>query len=299
MKYQTVICAALTAALLLSGCGAKEEPQPAPAFPADSAGTSAAQSSSGSGNEAVPEQPAPAASVPQEPAPAVAEVPTLDPEELLAAADQAEWSWFDDAVMIGDSVSLKLKNFVVKQRQQEPDFFGSAQFLTSGSLGSGNALWEVSDKSVHPSFQGEKLLLEQSIPRTGAKKVYMMLGVNDVAVYGIEGAVTNYGTLLDQIQQAAPDVEFFIQSATPICQGAEVGALTNENLEAYNEALKTMCQERGIHFVDVAAALRGEDGFLPREYCSDPDDMGIHLTDVACRLWLGYLYEDARCLQGL
>ena len=56
-----------------------------------------------------------------------------------------------------------------------PEYFGEGQFLTSGSLGSGNALWEVSDKSVHPAFQGEKMLLEESVPLTGAKKIYMML----------------------------------------------------------------------------------------------------------------------------
>ena len=170
--------------------------------------------------------------------------------------------------------------------------------MASGSLGSANALWEVDDKSVHPSFQGEKMRLEESIPLTGAKKVYMMLGVNDIAVYGIDGAIENYGKLLDSILASVPDVEFYIQSATPICEGAEVGELNNANLEIYNEKLKAMCEAREIHFVDVAAVLRGEDGYLPREYCSDPDGMGIHLTDVACQLWLGCLLDDVQILQG-
>ena len=97
---------------------------------------------------------------------------------------------------------------------------------------------------------------------------------------------------------AAPEVEFYIQSATPICEGAERGALTNENLKVYNQMLVEMCQELGLRFVDVASVLRDENGYLPREYCSDPDGMGIHLTDLACQLWLGYLMEDAALSQG-
>lgn len=286
MKYNLILAASLAAAIFLSGCSGQQTQQPEPPAQSIPADLSTAPAS----------QPEPAVSeLPEQPERLEGE-PSTQPEVLLAAVEQADWSWFDDVVMIGDSVSLKLKNFVVKARQTDEGYFGGGQFLTSGSLGSGNALWEVSDKSVHPSFQGSKMLLEESIPLTGAKKVYLMLGVNDIAVYGIDGAIENYGQLLDQIQAAAPDVQFYLQSATPICEGAEAGALTNENLEIYNEKLKEMCLAREIPFVDVAAVLRDETGYLPREYCSDPDGMGIHLTDLACQLWLGYLLEDAKYL---
>ena len=279
MKYKTLLTSALLAALLLSGCGAQQD---------------ASASSSSVSKPAI----SAAVSIPEEPVVIVEpRDPVTDPDQLLTVVEGADWTWFDDAVMIGDSVSLKLKNFVVQQRQAFPEYFGGGQFLASGSLGSANALWEVDDKSVHPSFQGEKMRLEESIPLTGAKKVYMMLGVNDIAVYGIDGAIENYGKLLDSILASVPDVEFYIQSATPICEGAEVGELNNANLEIYNEKLKAMCEAREIHFVDVAAVLRGEDGYLPREYCSDPDGMGIHLTDVACQLWLGCLLDDVQILQ--
>ena len=280
MKYKTLLTSALLAALLLSGCGAQQDSPDASSSVSEPAISAAV-------------------SIPEEPVVIVEpRAPVTDPDQLLTVVEGADWTWFDDAVMIGDSVSLKLKNFVVQQRQAFPEYFGGGQFLASGSLGSANALWEVDDKSVHPSFQGEKMRLEESIPLTGAKKVYMMLGINDIAVYGIDGAIENYGKLLDSILASVPDVEFYIQSATPICEGAEVGELNNANLEIYNQKLKAMCEVREIHFVDVAAVLRGEDGYLPRDYCSDPDGMGIHLTDVACQLWLGCLLDDVQILQG-
>lgn len=277
MKYQVSVAAGLLAAMLLTGCGAVQ----------GAAGSADQSQSSVSASVPTVSQEEPAA------VPVAVEV-TKTASELIALSETADWSCFDNVVMIGDSVSLKLKNFVVKQRQTVPDYFGEGQFLASGSLGSGNALWDAEDeKAVHPTYQGEKMKLEQSIPLTGAKKIYLMLGVNDIAVYGLEGAVENYKTLLDNIQAAVPDAQFYIQSATPICEGAEVGALNNENLVLYNQMLLAMCEERGIPFVDVASVLRDENGYLPREYCSDPDGMGIHLQDAACQLWLGYLLEDA------
>lgn len=293
MKYNKIFLSGVLSLMLLAGC---QDGQNAVSSPEDQ---SAAVSTVGAASSAAASSvvDVPVVEEPSAPVVTLVEV-TKSRDELIALSAQGEWSWFDDVVMIGDSVTLKLKNFVAQQRHDDPAYFGGGQFLSSGSLGSGNALWEVSDKSVHPSYQGEKLLLEQSIPMTGAKKVYLMLGVNDIAVYGLEGSVENYKTLLSQIKAAAPEVEFYIQSATPICEGAERGALTNENLKVYNQMLVEMCQELGLRFVDVASVLRDENGYLPREYCSDPDGMGIHLTDLACQLWLGYLMEDAALSQG-
>ena len=293
MKYNKIFLSGVLSLMLLAGC---QDGQNAVSSPEDQ---SAAVSTVGAASSAAASSvvDVPVVEEPSAPVVTLVEV-TKSRDELIALSAQGEWSWFDDVVMIGDSVTLKLKNFVAQQRHDDPAYFGGGQFLSSGSLGSGNALWEVSDKSVHPSYQGEKLLLEQSIPMTGAKKVYLMLGVNDIAVYGLEGSVENYKTLLSQIKSAAPEVEFYIQSATPICEGAERGALTNENLKVYNQMLVEMCQELGLRFVDVASVLRDENGYLPREYCSDPDGMGIHLTDLACQLWLGYLMEDAALSQG-
>lgn len=213
-------------------------------------------------------------------------------------APMADWSWFDDAVFVGDSVSLKLTGYVTKMRKTEPDYLGKAQFLTAGSLGSGNALWEVSDQSVHPLYQGTKMRLEDSIHACGAKKLYILLGMNDVGMYGVDDSAANMETLLKLIQEKTPDLEIFVQSATPIHKGNEKKVLNNANLRAYNEKLKEMCQRNGYHYVDVAPVLTDEEGYLPSAYCSDASGMGMHFTDEACRIWVDYLRQDAAARQA-
>ena len=224
------------------------------------------------------------------PSPTPSVSPSAQPASGTALAD---WSWFDDAVFVGDSVSLKLTGYVTKMRQSESDYLGKAQFLTAGSLGSGNALWEVSDKSVHPLYQGTKMRLEDSVAACGAKKLYILLGMNDVGMYGVEDSVKNMETLLGLIVEKTPDLQVFVQSATPIHKGNEKKVLNNANLVLYNQGLEEMCQRNGYNYVNVSSVLADAEGYLPNEYCSDASGMGMHFTDAACEIWVDYLRQDA------
>lgn len=220
------------------------------------------------------------------------------PSVPTSTVPEDEWSWFDDAVFVGDSVSLKLTGYVTKTRQSDPDYLGKAQFLTAGSLGSGNALWEVSDKSVHPLYQGTKMRLEDSVQACGAKKMYILLGMNDIGLYGVEDSVRNMETLLGLIKEKTPDLQIFVQSATPIHKGNEKKVLNNANLRLYNEQLQEMCQRNGYYYVDIASVLTDGEGYLPDAYCSDASGMGMHFTDEACRIWVDYLKQDAAARQA-
>ena len=201
---------------------------------------------------------------------------------------RADSSYFSDAVFVGDSVSLKLEYYDAAM-----DVLGGASFLTSGSLGSGNALQEISDETVHPVYKGEKAYIEDSIADLGAKKVYIMLGMNDIGLYGIDESVENYETLVDRILEKSPDATIYVESMTPMTADSPIAGrdLNNENIKIYNQRLLELAQRRGWYFVDVASVMYTEDGnSLIPEYCSDPDDMGLHFTEAGCEAWVDYLY---------
>ena len=203
---------------------------------------------------------------------------------------EVPYSFFNDAVFVGDSVSLKLNLYVSAQRKTDSNFMGTAQFLTPGSYGTGNELKELgSDNSVHPSYNGTEMYLADAIQSMGAKKVFIMLGMNDIAVYGNDGAVKNMENVLTQIKEKNPETSIYVQSMTPIVGTAQTGSLTNENLNIYNAGLKTMCEQNGYTYLDVASVMKDSEGNLKREYCSDPDNMGVHFTDEGCKVWIDYL----------
>ncbi len=222
-------------------------------------------------------------------------IPDTDRALGLPETAQVPDSYFDDAVFIGDSVTLKLNYFVRDKRSEYPTLLGNAQFLTAGSLGSGNALREVSSDSLHPSYQGQKMAIEDAVAAMGAKKVYIMLGMNDVALYGVEESAENMMRLLARIASKSPGVQIFVQSATPRIEG-DYNKLNNDALFQYNLKLYEYCLQyssNGIYFVDVADVMRDEKGNLPLDYCSDATGMGLHFTDKACKIWIEYLYTHA------
>lgn len=197
-------------------------------------------------------------------------------------------SWFDDAVFVGDSVTLKLSYYC----ENHPEALGNAQFFCAGSLGYASALWDIDDpNAVHPYYQGQIQLAENCAVVTGAKKVFVMLGMNDVALYGVDATVENCDALVSRILTNSPDVTVYIQSATPILMGKETGDFNNANVRALNEALKTYADGKGYAFIDLYSQLADENGYLPLEYCGDEGAQGIHFTDAACELWADYLKE--------
>lgn len=217
-----------------------------------------------------------------------------DSNSAVETGGKVSEDFFDDAVFIGDSVSLKLSYYADKVRENIGlECLGDAKFLCSGSLSFANSLWDINDSNaVHPSFQGQTYLLPDGVQATGAKKVFIMLGMNDFSLYGTDETIENAKTVINGIKEKNPDVSFYIQSVTPIISKAQNGDFCNANIEKLNEKLKQLCQDNGYKYLDVASALKDENGNLPDNYCSDPDAQGIHFTDEACEIWINYLEEN-------
>ena len=217
--------------------------------------------------------------------------PTAAPHAIdgqLPKTQRVPSSYFDDAVFIGDSVSLGLSYY-----EAAADVLGKAQFLTAGSLGSGNALQPVSEQSVHPRYNGQKMKVEKAVAACGAKKVYIMLGMNDIGAYGVEKSAANFRTLCKRILAESPFVKIYVESVTPrVNQGGKADnvKLNNKNITRYNELLAKICVEEDWYFVNVAETMFDSTGHLKRAYCSDPDGMGMHFSYDGCKAWVDYLY---------
>lgn len=194
--------------------------------------------------------------------------------------------WFDDAVFVGDSVTLKLSYYC----DNHPEALGKAQFFCAGSLGYTSALWEI-DRSgaVHPYYKGETQLAENCATVTGASKVFVMLGMNDIGLYGVEDSMKSADELIGRIAKNSPDAVIYVQSVTPIISGKESDSLNNEKIREFNTQLQSYCSENNYKYLDIYTLLADENGYLPLEYCGDVDAMGIHFNDTSCAMWVDYL----------
>lgn len=179
-------------------------------------------------------------------------------------------NYFANSVFIGDSVSLKLQMY---------GGLPGATYLCYGNFGSTNALRGVVKANVWDSV-GNK------------RRVYIMLGMNDLNAVGVSGAVSNMQQLCSKIQAANPNSLIYVQSMTPITKaknGTNGRTLNNDNIRYYNQCLSNMAASNGWYFVDVASVMYTDEGNLKDEYCGDPGSMGLHFSAAGCGAWCWYL----------
>lgn len=202
---------------------------------------------------------------------------------------KADASWFDDAVFLGDSVTLKLSYYC----EEHPEALGDAKFFCAGSLGYTSALWELDrEDSVHPYYRGKNYLSRDCAQVTGASKVFVLLGINDIGLYGTDESLKSAETLINDIKKTSPDASVYIQSVTPILKGKENKDIDNKLVRSFNKKLETFCKNNGYPYLDVYDLMADKDGYLKPEYCGDQEAQGIHFTDAACELWTKFLKEN-------
>ena len=78
-------------------------------------------------------------------------------------------AWFDDAAFIGDSVTLKLRNY-----HMSTGALGNATFLCVGSYSVNNAV----TGQLYLSYKGQDMSPENALAACGAKKVLSCLLVS-------------------------------------------------------------------------------------------------------------------------
>ncbi len=189
-------------------------------------------------------------------------------------------SFFDDAVFVGDSVSLKLSYYAAGSGE-----LGKAKFLVVGSYGVGNAIYDHPDTKLR--YQGVTYTnVEEAIAATGSNKLFIMLGMNDIGRFGVSKSITNWGTLLNLIRSTCPNITIYIQSMTPVWTGGEKGGVTNSRANMYNAELKTFAANNGCKFIDIAPYMKDSTGGLATPFCSDSF---VHLTNEAAKTWVQVL----------
>lgn len=261
---------------LLSGCGAGAEAEVSATLAPTEAPTPSA---------APTEAPTPTPEPTEEPTPKPEPTPSYVFGEPVPESEPVSPDWFDDAAFIGDSIMQTLYWYC-----EDSHPLGDVQFLCAGSLSATNALWDISDESVHPVYNGVKTRLEDAVADCGAKNVYIMLGTNNIS-FGIDKATSDMALMIGDILEKSPEANILIMSVPPMTRTSNIwyDDLNTDRINEYNEAMRALCAENGWYFVDVGPEFRDDEGNLDTDYCSDPYGMGIHFTNEAAQLWIDYL----------
>ena len=199
-----------------------------------------------------------------------------NPVRMVPEYESVDAAFFDDAVIVGDSISMTLFRC-------HNGMLGNAQFLVQGSYSLHNAVYD----SAAMNYRGHLYKnLEDAIAATGARKVFIMLGVNDLGLFGVDKTMDFYRMMIESIQSTCPNTQIYIQSMTPVWTGAEGRLLTNYNIHLVNYRLRLLTQEYGCGFIDIASYMQDFTGGLATAYTSD---RYVHLSEAGVKVWASVL----------
>lgn len=205
------------------------------------------------------------------------------PDEIKLAAkkmppenDGQVCHFYDDAGFIGDSVSYSLV-----LRANQTGEFGDATFFVRG----GNGIAGYVNHFNTIGYQGQEYSIEDAVAASGVKKLFVMIGVNDLGYMSVEETMDYYRKMMDNILELSPDVEVYIQSLLPVIDSGIQGA-KNKHVNALNKLLVAYAEENGFHYVDIYPYIRDHTGNMPAAYASDAS---THMNYDGTDIWIEVL----------
>ena len=120
---------------------------------------------------------------------------------------------------------------------------------------------------------------------------YLMFGVNELGWVYIDVFVDNMSKFIDFIKSEKPDAIIYVQSILPVSLSSSQKSdiYNQERVNMFNDELLKMCQQRGdVIYLDSAASVMDENGYLPEDASTD----GVHCSaDYIRRLVQFYRYN--------
>ena len=262
------VCAALSAV----GCSS----QPAK----DAVTPETAAASSGSSVLSVAKQTA---------APQTVPTGSSKPAFLLAETVDAGRSYVNETLFLGDSNTARYMMYADETGQA---FTTQANNIGVVSMG----VQSISTLKCE-QFKGSSQMytIPDAVAMLKPRRIVICFGTNNLSGSSTDASnyITSYLKGLQAIRDAWPYADFIISAIPPLDQQRENTNLTMTQVDAYNEALLTMCKENGFYFLNSAEVLKDpETGWARKDYTLSD---GVHLSKTAVTAYFSYFRTHA-CL---
>ncbi len=200
--------------------------------------------------------------------------------QALAEQPRVTSSYFDDAVFIGDSLTVGIKHY---------DVMSNTTVFAATGVGLDNIFTKQAIKQ-----DGQTLTILDALSAHPAKKVYIMLGANSL-MSNFDRLIELYGRLVDEvINRTGKDTVIYVQSVLPINEPLfhvkyAPNTTTNADIDRFNAKLCAMAAQKGVYYLDVASVFKDENNAMPES--NTPD--GMHIISSQYITWFDYLKTHA------
>jgi len=184
--------------------------------------------------------------------------------------------YFSDALFIGDSRTVGLKEYGGME--------GAVFFADSGM-----SVFELWKKKI-PVFSERKVSFEEVLYGKKYKKIYLMLGINELG-YDFEYIQKKYQETLEKIREIQKDAIIYLCANMHITEehSRQDEIYNNENVNRVNEMVCKLAQQENLYYIDVNELFDDENGCLSMEYSSD----SFHVYGKYYMEWVDWLCTKA------
>ena len=183
---------------------------------------------------------------------------------------QVDESYFDDALFIGDSRTVGLRDYT--SLPEHADFYCETSLTVY--------------KVLEEDFKGLGTIRE-ALEAKDYGKIYLMVGINELGRGTTEDYMEKYTEVVDTLRAWEPDAKLIIQGVMHVSgeKNSKDPIFNNSNINARNNAVATLADNKDIFYIDVNEVVCDEEENLNEEYTFDQ----IHLLGVYNDLWKEFL----------
>lgn len=191
-----------------------------------------------------------------------------------------EDDYFSDALFIGDSRTVGLYEY------------GGLEDITTFYASTGLTVYKVFEAEiVEVPGQRKKISVEEALKQNQFKKIYIMMGINEMGTGTVETFTERYQEVVDHLLELQPDAIVYIQGILKVTteRSNQGDYINNEGIVVRNDALAELADNERIFYLDANPLICDDTGGMEPSYTFD----GVHLKAQYIDIWKDYLKEHA------
>ena len=188
-------------------------------------------------------------------------------------------SYFQDALFLGDSRTIGLQDY---------SGLATPTYLAKTGL---NIYQLLDDPFVTEPKTGEMVNVTYMLKHYHYKKVYIMIGINELGTGNTGTFQKAYASVLSKIIKWQPEAIIYVQGIIAVSakKNAEDAIINNLNINDKNVAISQLADGKKIFYLDINPLLTDKKGNLKADYTFDE----VHLYAQYYVMWKDFLKEHA------
>ena len=214
--------------------------------------------------------------IPADPQETVAQEP-VDPMEQISVFEPVTEDYFKDALFIGDSRIVGLSQY---GNLDQADFAAEV----------GLTVFRLFDKKfLETDNSRKKETIEDLLEEKQYKKIYLMVGINELGTGDEERFQKAYREAIEKIETLQPHAVIFVQGLMHVTAKKSKAEkyINNEHINIRNNGIAQLADGKRVFYLDINPLYDDETGNLNPQFTGD----GVHLKAQYYGAWRTYLMQ--------